>query len=68
MHFTLFLFVDVNKAIIERRSIRKYSSKPVEFEKITAVLESGSYAPTSGDLKDFKFVLVTKRKTINIWC
>ena len=35
------------QAIIARRSVRKYLSKPVESEKLEAVLQAGTYAPTS---------------------
>ena len=56
--------MDLYKAIRERRSIRKYSSKPVDFDKITLILESGLKAPSAGNLKDTKIILITEKKII----
>lgn len=56
--------MDVQKAILNRRSVRDFNSKPVEFEKLTLVLEAASYAPSAGDLKDFKFIVITNKNLI----
>lgn len=56
--------MELYEAIRGRRSIRKYLDKSVEYEKIAVVLEAGSHAPSSGDLRDFKFILVTKHELI----
>ena len=53
--------MDVHETITTRRSVRSFNSKPVEFEKITRVLDSASHAPSAGDLKDFKFVVITDK-------
>lgn len=53
--------MDVLSAIKERRSVRKYLSKPVEFDKITAVVEAATYAPSAGNLQDWHFVIVTEK-------
>ena len=45
----------------KRRSIRKYLTIPLEKDKWTAVLEAGSYAPTSGNLQPWKVVIVEDR-------
>ncbi len=47
--------------IESRRSIRKYLDKQVEFEKIGNVLNAGRLAPSSGNLQDWKFILVTEQ-------
>ena len=52
------------EAINARRSIRKYLDKPVEFEKLTTILDAASRAPSAGNLQDWKFILVTERQLI----
>lgn len=51
--------MDALLAIKNRRSIREYLSKPVEFDKITAVIEAGTYAPSAGNSQIWKFIIVT---------
>lgn len=55
--------MDVIEAIVGRRSCRDYSDKPVEFDKITACLEAGHYAPSAGNLQAWKFIIVTDKGT-----
>lgn len=55
--------MDVYECILTRRSIRKYKPMPVEFEKIGYILEAGKAAPSSGNLQDWKFILVTDAGT-----
>ena len=50
--------MDTIECIKTRRSIRKYKDKPVEWEKIVNILDSGRLAPSSGNLLNMKFVLV----------
>lgn len=52
------------EAIKSRRSIRRYSEKPVEFEKITTILEAGTYAPSAGNLQDWRFIIVSEKPLI----
>ncbi len=56
--------MDLFEAIVARRSIRKYIDKPVEFNKITKIIEAGRYAPSSGNLEDRRFILVTDKSLI----
>ena len=45
--------------------------RPVEFDKVTACIEAGHYAPSAGNLQDWKFILVTDvdlRKSIAEHC
>lgn len=51
--------MDVSEAIRNRRSIRKYAAKPVEREKLEAVLEAGRLAPSARNQQDWKFIAVT---------
>lgn len=48
------------KLIQTRRSIRKYKHIVPEWEKVTKVVEAGRFAPSSGNLQNWKFVLVTQ--------
>lgn len=48
----------VMEAIAERRSIRSFSSKPVEEDKLLRVLEAGRLAPSARNMQDWKFVVV----------
>ncbi|MBN1386643.1 nitroreductase family protein [Candidatus Woesearchaeota archaeon] len=42
-----------------RRSIRKYQDRMVEWDKIVEVLDAGRYAPSAGNLQNWKFIVVT---------
>ncbi|WP_343209619.1 nitroreductase family protein [Anaerolentibacter hominis] len=46
-------------AIETRRSIRKYSNRPVEKEKIEEILRAGTLAPSSKNRQPWKFIVVT---------
>ena len=51
-------------AINARRSIRKYLDRPVEFEKITTILDAARKAPSAGNLQDWRFIIVSERELI----
>jgi len=55
--------MDLDAIIKERRSIRKYSDKMPKFEIIHNILDSARSAPTSGNLQDFRFIVVHDKKT-----
>jgi len=57
--------MDTVKAIISRRSIRSYKSKPVDKEDLMVLIELGMEAPTSGNLQDLRFILCTDHGIIN---
>lgn len=50
--------MDVLTAIQKRRSIRKYSSMPVEEEKLYKVLEAVRLAPSASNSQQWKFIVV----------
>jgi nitroreductase len=54
--------MDVEKAIKERRSIRKYLDKKISFDKIGKILEAGTYAPSSGNIQNWLFILVRDKQ------
>lgn len=50
--------MNILEEIINRRSVRKYSSKPIASEKIARILEAARLAPTARNQQDWKLVLV----------
>jgi len=50
--------MDVMEAIRRRRSIRAYLDKPVEEEKLQAVLEAGRLAPSASNRQEWRYVVV----------
>ncbi len=54
--------MDIFKAIFERRSIRHYSEVPVEWDKIVKILESAVRAPSSGNVQNWRFIIVTDKE------
>jgi nitroreductase len=48
----------VKEAIETRRSIRKYDPRPVEEEKLLAVLEAGRLSPSAANRQSWRFILV----------
>ncbi|MGB9903459.1 MAG: nitroreductase family protein [Desulfotomaculales bacterium] len=53
---------DLLTLIRERRSVRRYQSRPVPSEAITALLEAARWAPSAGNLQPWFFYVVTKQK------
>ena len=50
--------MDVMEAIRKRRSIRSYQDRPVEEEKLRAVLEAGRLAPSASNRQEWRYVVV----------
>ena len=50
--------MDAMHAIMSRRSIRKYKDIPVEWDKVGEILQAGMAAPSSGNLQNWKFIVV----------
>ena len=50
--------MDAIECIATRRSIRRFLKMPVDFETIMNIIEAGSVAPSSGNVQDWKFILV----------
>jgi nitroreductase len=60
--------MDVLECIATRRSIRRFLQVPVDFETMMTVVEAGSLAPSSGNVQDWRFVVVDDndlKKTIS---
>ena len=65
------VFMELLECIKTRRSIRKFLDIPVEWDKIGTIVDAGRYAPTSGNLQNWKFIIVLdegKRKAIAEAC
>ena len=54
--------MSILKEIIKRRSIRKYSSKPVEKEKLDRILEAGRLAPSAKNRQQWRFIVINEPK------
>ena len=50
--------MELMQAIRARRSIRNFQGKPVEEEKLLAVLEAGRLAPSAKNMQDWRFIVV----------
>ena len=49
------------ETIKNRRTIRKFLDLPVEWEKVTDLLMAGHYAPSAGNLQNWRFIVVTDK-------
>jgi nitroreductase len=52
------------ETILARRSIRKYTSKPVSKDDIKTMLEAAMAAPSASNLKPWHFVVVTNKRKL----
>ncbi len=50
--------MDVMDAIRRRRSIRSYEDRPIEEEKLAAVLEAGRLAPSACNRQEWRYLVV----------
>lgn len=58
--------MDVIDAIGRRRSIRRYSSRPVEAALFEQVLEAARWAPSGGNRQPWRFILVDDPATVEL--
>ncbi len=54
----------IERAVLERRSVRNFKDKPVPEPLIRRVLEAGRAAPSAGNCQPWKFIVITDRDTI----
>lgn len=54
--------MDTIECIMTRRSVRKFKEQPVEWDKIGKILDAGRYAPSSGNLQNWKFIVVSDKE------
>ena len=63
--------MEVFDAIRSRRSVRKYKDKQVPWDNIVTIMQAGKYAPSAGNLQNWKFIYVktdAKRQAIAKAC
>lgn len=54
--------MDIFEAIKKRRSVRSYLDKPIEEEKLNAILEAGRLAPSASNRQEWRFIIVKDRE------
>lgn len=54
------------KAILSRRSIRKFKSTPVAHSYIKTILETAMNAPSAGDGRPWHFVVIDEREKLDM--
>ncbi|HHT17785.1 MAG TPA: nitroreductase [Papillibacter sp.] len=54
----------VQEAILARRSIRKYSDRPIEPEKLVTVLEAARLAPSATNGQNWRFIVVQDKEKL----
>ncbi|HQK53549.1 MAG TPA: nitroreductase family protein, partial [Sedimentibacter sp.] len=52
------------KAILERRSIRKYTGEPVSDEDLRDLLKAAMAAPSAGNGQPWEFIIVNDRQLL----
>ncbi|MBN1571863.1 MAG: nitroreductase family protein [Deltaproteobacteria bacterium] len=57
--------MDAMDAILTRRSIRKYTGRPVSEETVKELLTAAMSAPTAADQRTWEFVVIDNRKILN---
>ncbi|KYK26292.1 hypothetical protein AYK26_05280 [Euryarchaeota archaeon SM23-78] len=60
--------MDALECISTRRSIRRFLNVPVDFETIMTIVEAGSLAPSSGNVQDWKFIIVDRKDLMKKMC
>lgn len=55
--------MDVFNAIRTRKSVRLFLEKPIEEEKLSAVLEAGRLAPSASNRQEWRFIVVRDLST-----
>lgn len=54
----------VMQALLTRRSIRKFTDKPIPREILEMILKAGYYAPTGHNMQTWRFTVLTDREQI----
>lgn len=58
--------VELEKAIMERRSVRTFQDKPVEKDKIEQLCTAAIWAPTGGNSQPWIFIPIRDAKTVKL--
>lgn len=54
----------IERAVLERRSVRNFEDRPVPEHLIRRVLEAGRFAPSAGNCQPWQFIVITDRALI----
>ncbi len=57
--------MDVIKTIMTRRSIRRYTDEKISDETVRSILEAGMASPSCANTKDWTFIVVRDRNTLD---
>lgn len=57
--------MDIIKAILDRRSIRKYNEKPVPKEIVNQLLKAAMYAPSARNYRPWHFIVADDRRILD---
>ncbi|HKJ82199.1 MAG TPA: nitroreductase family protein [Ignavibacteriaceae bacterium] len=57
--------MDTFEAILNRRSIRKYTNEKISEEKIDKILKAAMYAPSAMNYQPWHFIVINKREAID---
>jgi nitroreductase/NAD-dependent dihydropyrimidine dehydrogenase PreA subunit len=55
---------EIEKAVLNRRSVRNFKETPVPEPLIQRILEAGRFAPSAGNCQPWKFVVITNEAMI----
>lgn len=53
------------ETIFDRKSVRKYTERPVEKDKLEMLVQAGMAAPSSRDRRPWEFVIITDRNLLD---
>ncbi len=51
-------------AIMHRRTCKEFTNESIDFDIITQIIQAGSYAPSAGNLQNWKFIVITDNKLL----
>lgn len=50
---------DIFAVIADRHTVKRFSLRPVELDKILQIIQAGALAPSSGNIQNWSFIIVT---------
>lgn len=54
--------MDLDKAIRNRRSVRKYNDLRVSDEELRLIIQAGTWAPSACNLQQWKFIIINQKR------
>jgi len=57
--------MELEKAILGRRSVRKFTAKPIEKKVLNELLTAGIWSPTAGNIQPWAFICVTDPEMVH---